>query len=240
MRVTFIGTSHGIPEPEHRCSCTMLETRGRIYFVDMGTQAIEDLRRRNIDVEAVKGIFITHMHGDHVNGLLSFVDLCNWYFTSADPHIFLPTEEGAAAVKCWIASLDKRPWRGIDLNVTREGTFYDDGFLKVTAVKTLHTRISYAYIIESEGKTLLFTGDLKGTDIDYPKEVFGNKVDMVVCESAHIDPLSYIPVFEKSDIKRVFINHCQPRKVPNALELAARLSGKTEVRLANDGMEVNL
>ena len=48
MRITFIGTSHGVPEPERRCSCTMIETQGRYYFIDMGTQAIEDVIKRGI------------------------------------------------------------------------------------------------------------------------------------------------------------------------------------------------
>ncbi|MBR5747103.1 MAG: ribonuclease Z [Clostridia bacterium] len=239
MKLTFIGTSHGVPEAEHRCSCTMIEAGEMIYFIDMGTQAVEDLRRRDIPVESVKGIFVTHMHGDHVNGLLSFVDICNWYFTGADPKIYLPTEEGINAVKTWVNALEKRPWRGIELNLVREGVIYDDGFLKITAQQTRHTRASYAYFAEADGKTALFTGDLRGVDEDYPAGAFGRTLDAVICESAHIDPRGYAQVFAKSDIKRVFINHCQPRKVPLVPELA-KLCDKFPVRLATDGMEVKL
>ena len=239
MKLTFIGTSHGVPEAEHRCSCTMIETCGRIYFVDMGTQAIEDLRRRDIPPEDVKGIFVTHMHGDHVNGLLSFVDICNWYFTSADPKIFLPTAEGIEALKGWINALEKRPWRGIEINLAHEGVVYDDGFFKITAEQTKHTRASFAYFAEAEGKTALFTGDLRGVNEDYPKGAFGRTLDAEICESAHIDPRDYAAVFEKSDIKRVFINHCQPRKMPLVPELA-KTCDKFPVRFATDGMEVKL
>lgn len=239
MKLTFIGTSHGVPEAEHRCSCTMIETGGRIYFVDMGTQAIEDLRRRDIPPEDVKGIFVTHMHGDHVNGLLSFVDICNWYFTSADPKIFLPTEEGIEALKGWINALEKRPWRGIELNTVHEGVIYDDGFIRITAEQTKHTRASFAYFVEAEGKTVLFTGDLRGVNEDYPKGAFGRTLDCVICESAHIDPRGYTEAFEKSEIKRVFVNHCQPRKMPLVPELA-RSCDKFPVRFATDGMEVRL
>lgn len=239
MRLTFIGTSHGVPEAEHRCSCTMIETGGRFYFVDMGTQAIEDIRRRDIPPEDVKGIFVTHMHGDHVNGLLSFVDICNWYFTSADPKIFLPTEEGIEALKGWINALEKRPWRGMELNTVHEGVIYDDGFIKITAEQTKHTRASFAYFAEAEGKTVLFTGDLRGVNEDYPKGAFGRTLDCVICESAHIDPRGYAEAFEKSDIKRVFVNHCQPRKMPLVPELAG-LCDKFPVRFAADGMEVRI
>ena len=89
MRIIFLGTSHGVPEPNRRCSCTMIETKGRYYFVDMGFCAIDDLVTRGIPVEAVKAIFVTHHHGDHTDGLLPFIDLITWYYKKADPLVYL-------------------------------------------------------------------------------------------------------------------------------------------------------
>ena len=99
MQITFLGASHGVPEANRRCSCTLIETNGRYYFIDMGVNAIDALRTRGIEVEDVKGIFITHMHGDHTNGLISFVDLISWYFKTADPEICLPNLEGVEAIR---------------------------------------------------------------------------------------------------------------------------------------------
>ena len=69
MKITIVGSSHGVPEPDRKCSCIKVEIGGNIYFVDMGTPAIDEMRRRGDDVNAVKGVFITHMHGDHIGGL---------------------------------------------------------------------------------------------------------------------------------------------------------------------------
>ena len=80
----------------------MVEVSGRYYFVDMGIMAIDELVTRGIPVDAVKGIFITHMHGDHTNGLFSFVDLITWYFKNVDPEIFLPRIEGAKIIQDWL------------------------------------------------------------------------------------------------------------------------------------------
>ena len=77
MKIVFFGASHGVPEPNRRCSCAMIETGEARYFVDMGTQATEQLMTRGIPMDAVKTIFVSHMHGDHTDGLISFVDLCN-------------------------------------------------------------------------------------------------------------------------------------------------------------------
>ncbi len=152
MKLTFIGTSHGVPEPERRCSSIMLETAGRYYFIDMGTQAIEDLRHRGIAIEDVKGIFITHCHGDHTNGLISFVDLINWYFKAADPTILLPEQTAIDAMCAWIAANGTATMRPLKLGLVREGITYDDGFCKIRAIRTQHCRTSYAYVVEAEGK----------------------------------------------------------------------------------------
>ena len=61
MQITFLGASHGVPEANRRCSCTLIETNGRYYFIDMGVNAIDALRTRGIEVEDIKGIFITHI-----------------------------------------------------------------------------------------------------------------------------------------------------------------------------------
>ena len=96
MKLIFIGTSHGVPESDRRCSSVMLEVNGFYYLVDMGTQVVEDLRKRGIALENVRLAICTHPHGDHTDGLLSFVDLVNWYFKAADPLILLPDSRPCA------------------------------------------------------------------------------------------------------------------------------------------------
>ena len=61
MRITFLGTSHGVPEAHRHCACMMVECGERIYFVDMGMMAMDALRRRGRPIENVKAIFITHI-----------------------------------------------------------------------------------------------------------------------------------------------------------------------------------
>ena len=83
----------------------------------MGVNAIDALRTRGIEVEDVKGIFITHVHGDHTNGLISFVDLISWYFKTADPkshrtwRALRPSVHGSKRItaKCATCAL-KRSW----------------------------------------------------------------------------------------------------------------------------------
>ena len=168
MQITFLGASHGVPEANRRCSCTLIETNGRYYFIDMGVNTIDALRTRGIEVEDVKGIFITHMHGDHTNGLISFVDLISWYFKTADPEICLPNLEGVEAIRAWLKA-NHCEMRDLRFKKVTDGTIFDDGYLKVTAIPTQHCPDSHAFFVEVEGKAVLFTGDLKHPNVDFPK-----------------------------------------------------------------------
>ena len=217
MQITFLGASHGVPEANRRCSCTLIETNGRYYFIDMGVNAIDALRTRGIDVEDVKGIFITHMHGDHTNGLISFVDLISWYFKTADPEICLPNLEGVEAIRAWLKA-NHCEMRDLRFKKVTDGTIFDDGYLKVTAIPTQHCPDSHAFFVEAEGKAVLFTGDLK-----HP----------------NFPATDYAPVLAACPTKQVLVNHYAPWNIPNVMQLAETLA-PLPVKFVNDGMQITL
>ena len=239
VRIIFIGTSHGVPEPNRRCSSTLIEVGEKRYFIDMGTQSIEELISRGMPVDSVKGVFVTHMHGDHTNGLISFIDLCTWYFKTADPLIMLPEINAVEVINSWLSATGSGP-RTLRYEETKEGVCYDDGTLRVTAFRTKHNRCSYAYIVEAEGKAVMFSGDLAGPSKDFPETAVKTRLDLMVCEAAHFSALEYEPVFRSSDVRKVIINHYAPWNVPNIMKLAENLKDVVPVRMATDGLEIVL
>lgn len=239
MRVVFLGSSHGIPEPNRRCSCILVEVGDNRYFVDMGLMPIEDLVNRGIAVDSIKGVFITHMHGDHTNGLISFVDLCSWVYKTAEPKIFLPKIEGKAVIYDWLKVTGTKA-REFEFFEVQDGVIFDDGILKVTAVRTKHCDVSYAYIFEAEGKNVLFTGDLYyHPEQDFPQISKEIPLELVICEAAHFDPQGYEPIFKECDIKSVIVTHYTQHNIPNVLKLAANMP-ELGIKMANDGLEVTV
>lgn len=237
MKITFLGTSHGVPEPNRKCSCAMIEVEGRIYFVDMGVMAICELTDRGIPVETVQGIFITHMHGDHTNGLIHFADLISWYYRGADPVIYLPLSEGAKIITDWIA-LSCHATRELQYKVVQSGDLFDDGILKVKAARTQHTNRSYAYRLEANGKAVLFSGDMQKPSVDFPLEL-ANEAELVICEGAHFPATEYKSVLEQCAPKRVIVNHYAPWNIPHIMMLAKDMP-HLHVTMAHDGMEVQV
>ncbi len=225
MKITFVGSSHGVPEAHRKCTCIMLEVGENVYFVDMGSSAMDALRTHGIDIDAVKGIFVTHMHGDHLNGLPEYVELLTWYFKTADPVICLPMLDAVPVLKDWIRVTLSGEMRDLQYREVQPGVIFDDGVLKVTALPTQHCLKSYAFIVEAEGKTVLFTGDLKNPGIDFP-DVGDKTVDLVICETAHFPSTDYLPVFDKYDIKKVCVTHYSDRFLASVLTLCDTLNEK--------------
>ena len=242
MRIVFFGSSHGVPEPNRKCSAAMVSVGENNYFIDMGVQVIDGLITRGIPITSVKGVFLTHMHGDHTNGLISFLDLCSWYFKDTDPAVYIPgsVETVTAAARGWLAvnGTEMRPFRFFEVNA---GVIFDDGALRVTAYRTKHIGISYAYLLEAEGKRVFFSGDMchQGPAEDFPVEIFEKPVDLAICEAAHFSPVKYLPILEGQPVKKVCINHYSERFRQGMIEFKETRTD-IPVVFASDNMEFNV
>ncbi|WP_145182262.1 MBL fold metallo-hydrolase [Pseudomonas sp. URMO17WK12:I11] len=71
MDLQFLGTSSGVPTKSRNVSATaVIETTGkRWYLVDCGEGTQHQLLRSALSLHDLRGIFITHVHGDHCFGL---------------------------------------------------------------------------------------------------------------------------------------------------------------------------
>ena len=240
MRLTFIGTSHGVPEPHRRCSSYLLEVNGAYYIIDMGTQTVEDLRRLGVSIDDVRLVICTHPHGDHTNGLISFVDLVNWYFKSATPTVLVPDEAMIPAMKAWIEVTGSGSLReGIALGTVREGVTYEDENIQITAVRNQHCKNAFSFFVEAEGKRVLFTGDLRHPTVDFPAPAFDLACDLILCELAHFSADDCIPVFDKTKAKKILHTHISPRWHES---LARQMAAKHPYAYGavQDGMELIL
>ncbi|MBN3561677.1 MBL fold metallo-hydrolase [Aliamphritea spongicola] len=71
MFIQFLGTSSGTPTKQRNVSGLALqESKGRSwYLVDCGEATQHQLLHTKLSLNTLKGIFITHVHGDHCYGL---------------------------------------------------------------------------------------------------------------------------------------------------------------------------
>ncbi|MBE7011342.1 MAG: hypothetical protein E7415_01560 [Ruminococcaceae bacterium] len=233
MKVHFLGTCHGVQEKGRYLTCMMLEVNDKLYLIDAGAPFVYLLK--NMDIiprERLEAAFITHMHGDHALQAYS----CVFNVKNA---LYLPEESDIQGMidLIWFMhcewAYEHNPH--CEIKSVSEGLFYDDGNIKVTAIPTKHLARgkSFAYMIEGEGKRILFTGDLTDAFIDYPKEAEEYDFDAIVCELTHFDVETAIPKFNNSRTKRMLFNHVRDDKV--ALLESNKEKMKHDYYITNDG-----
>lgn len=71
MDLQFLGTSAGVPTRARNVSATaVIESSGRgWYLVDCGEATQHQLLRTSLSLHELRGVFISHVHGDHCFGL---------------------------------------------------------------------------------------------------------------------------------------------------------------------------
>lgn len=157
--------------------------------------------------------------------------------------IFLPEPFGDTVVTLtgWLKcnGVSTRPFRFAPVT---DGELYRDESICVRAYRTRHTDSSYAYLLEAEGKRVLFSGDLSrnGPQEDFPVSVLEQPLELAVCESAHFPATAYLPIFEgQRSLKQLCFTHYSDRYLSSVLEMTDALPGVTVFRAA-DGTEIAL
>jgi ribonuclease Z len=75
VEITFLGTSSGVPTRGRNVSSIALKLpqKAEVWLFDCGEGTQHQLLRSEIKSSQIRRIFITHMHGDHIFGLMGAV-----------------------------------------------------------------------------------------------------------------------------------------------------------------------
>lgn len=78
MQITFLGTSSGVPTRSRNVSSVALRLpqRAEVWLFDCGEGTQHQLLRSELKVSQITRIFITHLHGDHIFGLMGLLASC--------------------------------------------------------------------------------------------------------------------------------------------------------------------
>lgn len=78
MQITFLGTSSGVPTRSRNVSSVALRLpqRAELWLFDCGEGTQHQILRSELKVSQLSRIFITHMHGDHIFGLMGLLASC--------------------------------------------------------------------------------------------------------------------------------------------------------------------
>ena len=217
MKITFVGTSHGVPSAERYCTCILIESGDSFYFIDAGAPIADIIQRRGLDMHGFKAVFTTHVHGDHTAGLFQVADLLNWYYKDCSADFLITDAEQTEAIEKLIyisnnkTCVDKERVR---FSTVGEGIAYEDANIKVEYILNKHITSSPSYsVLVSEGdKKVLFSGDMSSHlgEGDVPIEILRGGVDAFVCELAHFSLDELAPYLKEAKTEKLFFTHVYP------------------------------
>lgn len=75
LRITFLGTSAGVPTRARNVSgaALRLPQRGEVWLFDCGEATQHQIQRTDVRLSQITRVFVSHLHGDHIFGLMGLL-----------------------------------------------------------------------------------------------------------------------------------------------------------------------
>lgn len=83
MELTILGCNAAIPTISRNPSAQVLIANGHYFLIDCGEGTQFQLRKLHINFMRIEAIFLSHMHGDHVFGLIGLLSTMSLYNRSS-------------------------------------------------------------------------------------------------------------------------------------------------------------
>lgn len=221
MRVTLLGTGSPVPSDTRYGMSTLVQAGGLNLLFDAGRGATVRMTQAGVPLGDIDGIFITHFHSDHLNGL---GDLWLTGFIPAfggregDLHLYGPIGVKELAEGLRQAHADDINVRVADGELERdttglvahefpeEGVVFEQDGVAVTMFEVLHDPAgaidpAMGYRVDYEGRSVLISGDT----VPHENVIkYGSGVDLLIHEVAEFEDTTALP--------QVYAHHTNPRQ----------------------------
>jgi ribonuclease Z len=151
MRVILLGTGAALPTPERRTSATAVLYEGEMLLFDCGEGTQLQLRKAGLRHGRLSRIFITHMHGDHVIGIMGL--LMTMELSGRERPIEL---YGPAALADYVATSARLLSTGfrypIIFHEAQPGTICQTETYTIECLPLHHRILTYGYALQERDK----------------------------------------------------------------------------------------
>ncbi|MBZ8182609.1 ribonuclease Z [Oscillatoria salina] len=168
MEITFLGTSSGVPTRSRNVSSIALRLpqRAEVWMFDCGEGTQHQILRSDIKTSQISRIFVTHMHGDHIFGLMGLIASCGLAGQSQKIEINGPfglEEYLRAGAKYSYMEIGRR----VRVHTVLPGLVYEDDEFTVTCTKLKHRVPAFGYRITEKDRPGRFKVE-KATKLGIP------------------------------------------------------------------------
>jgi ribonuclease Z len=129
FQLTILGTSSALPTSNRYPTAQVLNVRGRFFLIDCGEGTQTQMRKYKIGFSKINHIFISHLHGDHIFGLIGLISTFALLGRTADLHLYAHSEiQGFLAPQIKFLYPENIPFKIVyhPLNLRKEQLIYED------------------------------------------------------------------------------------------------------------------
>lgn len=151
IELIFLGTSSMVPTKERNQSALFISYGTEGILVDCGEGTQRQLKMANISLTKISRILITHWHGDHVLGLPGLLQSLAASNYTRTLKIYGPNGTKKHFSHMFEAFVFDRAIE-LDIIEIKEGTFFENNDLSLSAVSLNHGIITFGYIFQEKDK----------------------------------------------------------------------------------------
>lgn len=162
MEITFLGTGSGAPSRQRNVSGTALQLteRGELWLIDCGEGTQHQvLRAPQVRLSQLTRVFLTHLHGDHLFGLMGLLASRALAQGGVGPVAVYGPEGLADYVRVSLRASGMRFGFPVDVRAVKPGVVWEDEEITVHAAPVRHRIEAYAYSVHEKPRAGRFDVD---------------------------------------------------------------------------------
>ena len=253
-KIKFLGTCSGTePMKNMHHTSFILEVNGVNYWFDAGENCAHYAYTTGVDVMNTKALFISHTHIDHTGGLANLFHCIrklivreNRSLINDKLKVFIPKKEILDCAITLTTNGRSSEFDIVEYNGVQDGVLFEDENVKITALHNRHLGEdgsqgwhSYSYLIEVEGKKIVFSGDVKNSlELE---ELIGTHCDLLLHETGHHKVEKVLNYVVSKPVKKMRLIH-HGREILNEYEKCDNLCKEyqnkygVDIKIAHDLM----
>ncbi len=156
IAVTILGSSSAKPTADRHPSAQAVNVNEQYYLMDAGEGVQQQLVRAGINPLKLRAVFISHLHGDHVYGLLPLISTLGLYGKRTPLPIYAPRPFGEileAHLRYFDTALPYEPqWHEVDTTAHR--IVFENDSLEVWSLPLRHRVPTAGYLFREKEPAL--------------------------------------------------------------------------------------